>query len=107
MVPSQDINDARRVFDALQRWPVSVVLPAWTRFRYDSSNALAIVVEHLEALESESPGYSDPETSYFVFSAQTLLGYGRCCGSRCRHCPFTARRGDELALLLGSATARS
>jgi hypothetical protein len=36
------------------------------------------------------PGYTDPETGYFVFTAATLLANGSCCESGCRHCPYDA-----------------
>ena len=32
--------------------------------------------------------YVDPDTGYTVFTATGLRARGKCCGSRCRHCPF-------------------
>lgn len=32
--------------------------------------------------------YEDPETGYVVFTRIGLLQRERCCGARCRHCPF-------------------
>ena len=33
------------------------------------------------------PGYFDPDTELFVFTAAYLIERG-CCDSGCRHCPF-------------------
>ena len=32
--------------------------------------------------------YRDPDTGYSVFTAVAHRRRGKCCGSRCRHCPF-------------------
>ena len=31
----------------------------------------------------------------FLFSTETLLEFGKCCGKKCRHCPFfpTGKKG--------------
>jgi hypothetical protein len=43
---------------------------------------------HEEAVAAGEPGYQDPATGNFVFTAVTLLERGYCCGSGCRHCPW-------------------
>ena len=48
----------------------------------------AIVRAHDAAVAAGEPGYLDPETGYFVFTAATLLANGACCESGCRHCPW-------------------
>lgn len=32
--------------------------------------------------------YIDPVTRYKVMTSETHLKRGKCCGSKCRHCPF-------------------
>jgi hypothetical protein len=48
----------------------------------------AILAAHRAALAAEEPGYEDPVTGMFVFTAAALLDHGECCGSGCRHCPY-------------------
>ena len=43
---------------------------------------------HDRAVAAGEPGYVDPETGSFVFTAATLAARGECCGSGCRHCPY-------------------
>ena len=43
---------------------------------------------HEEALSRAEGTYIDPETGYTVFSELTHLKRGKCCGNRCRHCPY-------------------
>jgi hypothetical protein len=43
---------------------------------------------HQAAIAAGEPGYSDPETGFFVFTAATLAANGSCCESGCRHCPY-------------------
>jgi hypothetical protein len=47
-----------------------------------------IMRAHDTAVAAGEPGYLDPETGYFVFTAATLLANGSCCESGCRHCPW-------------------
>jgi hypothetical protein len=47
-----------------------------------------IAAAHDAAVEAGEPGYLDPDTGYFVFTAVELLARGECCGRGCRHCPF-------------------
>ena len=36
--------------------------------------------------------YTDPTTSYTVFTRLAHLKRGKCCGSGCRHCPWRGQR---------------
>jgi hypothetical protein len=47
-----------------------------------------IMFKHNVSVVMEEPGYTDPETGYFVFNAKTLADQGKCCANECRHCPF-------------------
>jgi hypothetical protein len=48
----------------------------------------AITRAHDAAVAAGEPGYLDPETGFFVFTAAALAANGSCCESGCRHCPF-------------------
>lgn len=55
----------------------------------------AIVAAHEQAIQLGQPGYLDPATGHFVFTAAEHWERGTCCASGCRHCPYAAgRRGD-------------
>ncbi|MCU1456003.1 MAG: hypothetical protein JWL73_95 [Actinomycetia bacterium] len=54
----------------------------------DPEASAAIEAAHEAALAAAEPGYLDPTTGFFVFTAATLLSNGVCCGSGCRHCPY-------------------
>ena len=43
---------------------------------------------HERAVTAGEPGYLDPATGFFVFTAAALATKGACCGSGCRHCPW-------------------
>jgi len=47
-----------------------------------------ILAAHATAIAADEPGYLDPTTGYFVFTAVELAANGRCCESGCRHCPY-------------------
>jgi hypothetical protein len=47
-----------------------------------------VLAAHEAALRTGAPGYVDPVSGFFVFTAQELWDRGRCCHSGCRHCPF-------------------
>ena len=54
-----------------------------------SDDAPAAIREaHDRAVAEGAPGYLDPETGFFVFTAVALAAKGECCGSGCRHCPY-------------------
>jgi hypothetical protein len=43
---------------------------------------------HDRAVAAGEPGYLDPDTGFFVFTAVALAERSECCGSGCRHCPY-------------------
>ena len=45
-------------------------------------------VRHEESMSRAEGTYIDPATGFMVFSELTHLKRGRCCGNRCRHCPY-------------------
>mmetsp|Transcript_35266 Transcript_35266/g.33493 ORF Transcript_35266/g.33493 Transcript_35266/m.33493 type:complete len:752 (-) Transcript_35266:65-2320(-) len=47
-----------------------------------------IEVAHQAAVDIGSLTYEDPETGYQVFSVLAAQKRGKCCGNKCRHCPF-------------------
>jgi hypothetical protein len=49
----------------------------------------AVQRAHDRAVAAGEPGYVDPDTGFFVFTAAELLARGECCGSGCRHCPYS------------------
>jgi hypothetical protein len=54
----------------------------------ERSRAAAIARAHQAAVDAGEPGYLDPETGFFVFTADALAAKGECCDSGCRHCPY-------------------
>ncbi len=48
----------------------------------------AIARAHDAAVAAGEPGYLDPKTGFFVFTAVALATNGSCCESGCRHCPW-------------------
>jgi hypothetical protein len=57
----------------------------------------AVQAAHDRAVIAGEPGYVDPDTGFFVFTAAELRARGECCGSGCRHCPYpdTASAGTR------------
>ena len=49
-----------------------------------------IMEAHRSAVESRRPLYRDPVSGLSVFTAAFLADRGYCCGSGCRHCPYSA-----------------
>jgi hypothetical protein len=49
-----------------------------------------VVEAHRSAMARGEEGYLDPTTGLYVMTADTLLARGKCCGSGCRHCPYSA-----------------
>ncbi len=43
---------------------------------------------HRQACMQGKTMYIDPQTGYKVFTAFAHVQRGKCCGSKCRHCPF-------------------
>jgi hypothetical protein len=58
------------------------------RFPPASPGYRAALAAHAEALAAGRPGYVDPATGRFVFSAAELAAKGTCCDTGCRHCPY-------------------
>jgi Family of unknown function (DUF5522) len=56
----------------------------------DDPHRDAILAAHREAVEAGEPGYDDPATGLFVFTAAYLAERGTCCDTGCRHCPYIA-----------------
>jgi hypothetical protein len=51
-------------------------------------NREEILLLHQVAMALDQPGYTDPASGYFVFTAKKLLSENKCCANLCRHCPF-------------------
>ncbi|MHB1139243.1 MAG: DUF5522 domain-containing protein [Microthrixaceae bacterium] len=49
----------------------------------------AAVEAHRRAMEQGSSTYIDPDTGYQVFTELAHRSRGSCCGSNCRHCPYS------------------
>ena len=47
-----------------------------------------ILAAHNAALDAGEPGYTDPGSGLFVFTAAYLRDRGTCCDTACRHCPY-------------------
>ena len=45
---------------------------------------------HRQACERGEAGYTDPDSGLFVMTSVYLREQGQCCGSGCRHCPYSA-----------------
>jgi len=43
---------------------------------------------HSKACENKEETYIDPNSGYMVFTTYSHLKRGKCCGSKCRHCPY-------------------
>ncbi|KAJ1425163.1 hypothetical protein B484DRAFT_307571, partial [Ochromonadaceae sp. CCMP2298] len=43
---------------------------------------------HRQACDRGDSTYKDPSTGYTVFTASLHRQRGKCCGNRCRHCPY-------------------
>ena len=57
---------------------------------YDATNKNGgFSLVHEEACQKGLKTYLDPETGYQVFTAIAHKERGRCCGSGCRHCPYS------------------
>ena len=62
--------------------------PHLSRLPMDHPMRKEILVAHEAAMASGEPGYTDPGTSLFVFTAAYLADRGYCCERGCRHCPY-------------------
>ena len=64
--------------------------PHPTRLAADAPGRAAILAAHDAAMTAGEPGYLDPATGLFVFTAAYLAERGTCCENDCRHCPYVA-----------------
>jgi hypothetical protein len=62
--------------------------PHPSRLPPDDPQRGAILAAHRRAIDAGEPGYADPATGLFVFTAAYLAERGTCCDSGCRHCPY-------------------
>ncbi len=61
--------------------------PHPSRLPTDHPRRAEILAAHEAALDADEPGYLDPITGLWVFTAAYLAGRP-CCESGCRHCPY-------------------
>lgn len=61
--------------------------PHPSRLAPDHPRRTEILAAHDAAMAAGDPGYLDPATGLFVFTAASLLRRP-CCASGCRHCPW-------------------
>ena len=73
----------------------SLFEPHLERLALDHPSREAILAAHRAAVEAGEPGYLDPDTGFFVFTAVALAERGECCGSGCRHCPYPETNSSE------------
>jgi len=43
---------------------------------------------HNLACKNNQNSYIDPKTGFFVFTENFHRNRGKCCGNKCRHCPY-------------------
>jgi len=58
------------------------------RLPADGAVRAAVLAAHARAVDAGEPGYDDPATGLFVFTAEHHRTRGECCGRGCRHCPY-------------------
>jgi hypothetical protein len=63
-------------------------LPLVDRLSPRHAGYAGILAAHEAAMRSGAPGYVDPASGFFVFTALEHWERGTCCGSGCRHCPY-------------------
>lgn len=68
--------------------PRALNVPHPERLSLGDPNREEILLRHEIAMAVDQPGYTDPATGYFVFTAKTLAAEEKCCANVCRHCPF-------------------
>lgn len=71
--------------------PDRIARPHPDRLSPDHPQYDAIIAAHTTAVESDTDGYIDPATGYWVFTARYLDERGHCCDQGCRHCPYLSR----------------
>jgi hypothetical protein len=71
-----------------RRLPRPLTEPHPDGLALDDPNRTEILDRHAAALTAGEPGYLDPATGFYVFTAQSHLDRGTCCTNVCRHCPY-------------------
>jgi hypothetical protein len=79
------VSADRGLRERTQAVGAEVVGPRWLLERLEGNE---IEWRHQAAIDAGEPGYADPETGLFVFTATYHLERGTCCDSGCRHCPY-------------------
>jgi hypothetical protein len=69
--------------------------PHPSRLPLDHPRRSEILARHRAAVHADEPGYLDPDTGLFVFTAAYHLARGTCCDSGCRHCPYLEAPDDH------------
>jgi hypothetical protein len=77
-------------------------LPLTRRLSPEHPAYRAIIAAHEQAMRLGQPGYLDPASGYFVFTAAEHWERGNCCASGCRHCPYAAGPREEGGAVLGA-----
>ena len=56
----------------------------------DTPNDQPVDIEelHAKACEQGLLSYTDPKTGYLVMTRLAHLKRAKCCGNKCRHCPY-------------------
>lgn len=62
---------------------------------YQSAMDVDFKTIHQNACLNEESGYMDPITGLFVLTSFYLQERGTCCGSGCRHCPYSPTEQQE------------
>jgi hypothetical protein len=62
--------------------------PHPSRLSPDHPRRDEVLAAHETAMAAGEPGYEDPSTGLWVFTAAYLADRGSCCESGCRHCPY-------------------
>jgi hypothetical protein len=62
--------------------------PHPARLPADALAREAILAAHRVAMAAGEPGYTDPVSGLFVFTAAYHAERGTCCENDCRHCPY-------------------
>ena len=60
----------------------------WEKYGRPGIDPIALE-RHAQACARQQSTYIDPATGYTVFTAHYLKQRGSCCGSGCRHCPWS------------------
>jgi hypothetical protein len=58
------------------------------RLPADDTARAVVLAAHADAVDTGEPGYTDPATGLYVFTAEYHRARGDCCGRGCRHCPY-------------------